>query len=136
MCFSSHSAANGLIASAVNFRAISWIWSWSSVRSNWLIAGGSRAARRCQQDRLGGGFLLQQSLEAKDIADRIPLLHPLVKGAQVGPAVDAAEHLVGPPHHHEQIGIGQGEIRPEQVRTGPEPLVDIVELLAELSDDQ
>jgi phosphoenolpyruvate carboxylase len=26
------------MASAVNLRAISWIWSWSSVRSNCVIA--------------------------------------------------------------------------------------------------
>src|SRR3954449_1017262 len=110
MCFSSHSAANGLIASAVNFRAISWIWSWSSVRSNWLIAGGSRAARRCQQDRLGCGFLLQQTLEPKDVAHRIPLPHPLVEGAQVGPAIEAAEHLFGPAGDHEQVRVGQLEV--------------------------
>src|SRR5688500_12459219 len=37
MCFSSHSAAWGVIASAVKLRAISWIWRCSSLRSNWLI---------------------------------------------------------------------------------------------------
>src|SRR5688572_28620616 len=39
MCFSSHSAACGVIAPAVNWRAISWIWRCSSVRSNWLMRG-------------------------------------------------------------------------------------------------
>src|SRR5688500_5051077 len=39
MCFSSHSEACGEIASAVNLTAISWIWRWSSVRSNWVMAG-------------------------------------------------------------------------------------------------
>src|SRR5690349_8392994 len=37
ICFSSHSAAWGVMASAVNCRAISWIWRCSSVRSNWLM---------------------------------------------------------------------------------------------------
>src|SRR3954454_8777641 len=83
MCFSSHSAANGVIASAVNLRAISWIWSWSSVRSNWLIA------RRA----LARGFFLKQSLEPQHVAHRVPLEHPAAEGGEVGPAVEAAKHL-------------------------------------------
>jgi hypothetical protein len=64
------------------------------------------------------------------------LLHPLIECAQVRPAVEAAKHLVGPAGHHEQVGVGQGQVRPEQIRTSAEPLIDIVELLADLSDDQ
>src|SRR5690606_7159106 len=36
-CFSSHSAAKGVMLSAVNRRAMSWIASWSSVRANWSV---------------------------------------------------------------------------------------------------
>ena len=48
--FSSHS---GVIASAVNFCAISWIWRWSSVRSNWVMAQPFKEAAK--SEFLSGG---------------------------------------------------------------------------------
>src|SRR5574338_165713 len=100
MCFSSHSAANGAIASAVNLRAISWIWSWSSVRSNWLIArrpyGAVRlSARPHPRYRSVGWLLFQQPLELQHVPHGRPLEHPFPERCQVRPLVEA-DHLLGP----------------------------------------
>src|SRR3982751_3981696 len=104
--FSSHSAAKGVIASAVNLRAISWIWSWSSVRSNCVIARRSRARPATQQDWLGGGFRLEQPFELHHLANRGPLQHPLAEAREVRPSVEA-DHFFRPAGDHEKIRIGE-----------------------------
>src|SRR6185369_10392506 len=43
---------------------------------------------------LARGFLLKQSLEPKDVADRIPPLHPFIECAEVWPAIEVVEDLV------------------------------------------
>src|SRR3954447_10387715 len=133
--FSSHSAANGVIASAVNLRAISWIWSWSSVRSNCVITRRSRARPGRQQDWLGGHLRLKQSFELHHLANRRPLQHPLAETGEVRPFVEA-DHFLRPAGDHEKIGIGQGQILAEQIGAGAELPVDMVELLAEIADDE
>src|SRR5436190_10094654 len=63
ICFSSHSAAKGVMASAVNFRAMSWIWSWSSVRSNWCdMASALAPARRELPVGSGAAFVGEAAL--------------------------------------------------------------------------
>ena len=42
-------------------------------------------------------------------------------------------HLVGPAGDDEQIGVGQGQLVADQERAVAEPLVDVVELLAEIA---
>src|SRR5687767_13732280 len=95
MCFSSHSAANGVIASAVNFCAISWIWRWSSVRSNWVMALPLAAAGRSSQP-----------LGLEHGPDGLALLHAPAEGGKIGPAREVDAEFPGPPEHCEQVGIG------------------------------
>src|SRR5436309_15366933 len=95
ICFSSHSAANGVMASAVNLRAISWIWSWSSVRSNCVIARRSRARPATQQDWLSGRLGLKEAFELHHLANRGPLQHPLAETRQVRPFVEP-DHFLRP----------------------------------------
>src|SRR5436309_51416 len=132
ICFSSHSAANGLMASAVNLRAISWIWSWSSVRSNCVIArralGG---APHVSKMALLSGFLLEQPFEPKHVAHRGTFEHPFAERLQVRPFVEP-ERLFRPAGDHEQIDIGNAEPIAHQERTGAELAFDIIQAVAQL----
>src|SRR4029453_1843960 len=96
MCFSSHSAAKGVMASAVNLRAISWIWSWSSVSSNWCMGAACRLRPRTQQDGLAGGLFLQQSFELQDMLRRPAVEDPLAEGGEVRAAFKAQFELLRP----------------------------------------
>src|ERR687893_2613036 len=100
MCFSSHSAACGVIASAVNLTAISWIWRWSSVRSNWLI---SQRALACD-------FGLGQPFGLEHNPNRRPLAHRPGEGDQARPAVEVDAVHRGPAGDDEQIGVGNGQL--------------------------
>src|SRR6478672_7550094 len=97
MCFSSHSAANGVIASAVNLRAISWIWSWSSVRSNWLISralyGAGRLSARRTVRLLGVGAGVVQVRPVDAVLELVRRGHAALVRREclhVGIALDAA----------------------------------------------
>src|SRR5215210_7301464 len=98
MYFSSHSAAIGVIASAVNLTAISWIWRWSSVRSNWCMSGRALARH----------LLLDQPLGVKHDLNRGSLAHPPRESDQTGPAAEIDVVHAGPVGDDEQIGVGDG----------------------------
>src|SRR5687767_2709412 len=112
MCFSSHSAAWGVIASAVKARAISWIWRCSSVRSNWLIitASGERMAGwKAGKCRAAASFIAPAVEEAPAAARRVarmdgdPLEDAVAPAPGQRPAFDPNHRSQGPRPAENQV---------------------------------
>ena len=109
-----------VIASAVNLRAISWIWSWSSVRSNCVIAAGALGRLRMSASPLPARRVPPPAtLRTAARCGPIPLQHALAEGAEVRPPLEP-DHLFGPAGDDEQIGVGERSAR-RPSGTGPAP---------------